>query len=112
VRNLSRLGVHTHHPLLADFTCVVIARALAWEVTHGEGRQQDKDDGVQNQTTRLSKSILCCDPVAEDTTGRLVRHRAGDQGIKDGGDNVEFSSVGHFIIVKVLFCNEKIIIVV
>ena len=100
MRNLGRLGVHAIHTLLAHFASVVITRASAWEVAHGQRRKQDKDDSVQNQTTELGGTLAGRDPAAEDITGLLVRHRAGDQSIKDGWDNVKFSSVGHLSITK------------
>lgn len=101
MRNLLHLGVHAL--LLADTTRVVVARALRWEVTHGERRQQDKDNGVQNQTTELGGTLAGCDPAAKDIAGSLVCRGAGNNGIKDGGDNVKFESVGHF-----LFTQNKI----
>ena len=97
--NLGRLGVHTIHNL----TGMVIARALAWEITHGERRQQDKDDGVQDKTAHLGGTLAGCNPATEHVTCRLVRRGVGDHGIKDGWDNVKFSSVGHF-----LFTDNKI----
>jgi len=100
--SLIRLGVHAIHTLTGIFTGGGVRkfRASAREVTHGQRRQQDKDDGVQNQATELSGTLTGCDPATEDITGLLVRHRAGDQGIKDGGDNVKLGSVGHLSITK------------
>ena len=101
MRNLLQLGVHAL--LLADTTRVIIARTLCREVTHGERRQQYKDQGVQNQTTELGGTLAGRDPAAEDIAGRLIRRGAGNNGIKDGWDNIKFGSVGHF-----LFTQNKI----
>lgn len=92
------LGIHAL--LLIDRTGVRESRASAWEIAHGERRQQDKDDGVQDQATKLGGTLAGCDPATEDITGLLVRHRAGDKSIKDSWDNVKFSSVGHLSITK------------
>jgi hypothetical protein len=101
MRNLLQLGVHAL--LLADTTRVIIARTLRWEVTHGERRQQYKDQGVQNQTTELGGTLAGCDPAAKDIAGSLVCRGACDQSIKNGWDNIKFGSVGHF-----LFTQNKI----
>jgi hypothetical protein len=88
--------------LVSQITLVRKTGSSSWEVTHGERRKQDKDDGVQNQATELGGTLAGCDPAAEYLTGRLVCCWAGDEGIQNCWDNVKFSSVGHFIYMYIL----------
>ena len=103
--NIPHTGRHRFSETrLPSCSCTVadvdIFRALAWEVAHCESRQQDKDQGMQDQTTELGGTLAGRDPATENITGRLIRHRAGNHGIKNGWDNIKFGNVGHLLITQ------------
>lgn len=84
------------HPLLVtDTTWVIVPGTSPWEIAHGERRQQDKDDGVQDQATEARGALTGCDPRTKNATGRAVRGWAGDKGIQKGRDDIKFDC-GHF----------------
>ena len=92
-----------HHPADKSFglglsRAASAARACrlgAIEETPQEVRQNDKHQGVQQQTTQLGNTLACGDPAAEQLAGQLERLGAGD-GNKGGKGNDLLDWV-HFI---------------
>jgi len=84
------------------FLHLVVHTAANWEQAHQEGYQEHKHDRVKDEATELGRALWAGDPAARDGAHKLVRLRAGDNHVGDGGQESELK-LRHFLSTNIFF---------